>query len=279
MRYIGRRDTGFTLVELLAVIAIIAVLAAIVFPIVSRARHSSRKATCLLNLHQLHVAMMIYKDESGGFLPSWCITNPNPNNPGLSGEELYTPQDDVITWDLSIIDYIGAEMSLLICPDNSVAGNAEGGDPNATRRTARSYAMPRYTQWNDGAGNYFGVYVARIPNPAETVLLFEKGANLPGSWGDGLGENVYQSHDSRDRPERYRDDMFHFGGKNFLFVDGNAKWSKGGTWDEESETYVGGQGPFAWDSERTEPADDKNLGPGACELPGLPEYGGDWPPQ
>jgi len=273
MRQISRHRRGFTLIELLVVIAIIAVLAAIIFPVISHARHSARKVKCLSNLSQLYIAMMAYKDDAGGFLPSWCITNPNPNNPGLSGAELYTPQDSVWTWDRSIIDYTQGSEELLICRDNPVAGT--GGDSEATPRNARAYAMPRYSQWNDSSGNYYGIYLEQIPNPSATVLLFEKGGNRPGSWGDALGENVYQSHDSRDQ-SGYRDDMFHSGGKNFLFMGGGAKWFAAGEWDEAAGAYVGGQGPFAWDSGRT---GNDNCGPGVCELPGLPAQGGDWPPR
>ena len=37
---------GFTLVELLVVIAVVAVLAAMVLPVLSRARESARRAAC-----------------------------------------------------------------------------------------------------------------------------------------------------------------------------------------------------------------------------------------
>lgn len=288
MRHIGRHRCGFTLIELLVVIGIIAVLAAIIFPVLSNARHKARKFKCLANLHQLHVAMMLYKDDAGGFLPSWCITNPDPNNPGLSGDALYTPQDDVWTWDRSILDYTQGSEELLVCWDNPVAGNADEGDPEAKARTARAYAMPRYTQWKASSGNYYGIYLEQIPNPSATVLLFEKGGNRPGTWGDALGENVYQSHDCRDHADAYRDDMFHFGGKNFLFADGSTKWFKGGEGLAPDESIpdppadastIDPTNPFSWDSGRR---GNKNCGPGVCEVPA--PYSptaiqcGDWPP-
>ncbi|MFB3879929.1 MAG: prepilin-type N-terminal cleavage/methylation domain-containing protein [Armatimonadota bacterium] len=62
---------GFTLIELLVVIAIIGILAAMVFPVFARAREAARKATCLSNLKQLSLAMLMYADDNdGGYVPA-----------------------------------------------------------------------------------------------------------------------------------------------------------------------------------------------------------------
>jgi len=58
-----RRDRAFTLIELLVVLAIIAILAAILFPVFAAARENARRTTCLSNLHQLGLALGMYRQD------------------------------------------------------------------------------------------------------------------------------------------------------------------------------------------------------------------------
>jgi prepilin-type N-terminal cleavage/methylation domain-containing protein len=57
----GRK--GFTLIELLVVIAIIAILAAILFPVFAQAREKARAISCLSNVKQLALAILMYTQD------------------------------------------------------------------------------------------------------------------------------------------------------------------------------------------------------------------------
>src|SRR5579871_703793 len=64
-----RRTSGFSMVELLAVVAIIAVLIGFLLPVVQQAREAARRSQCANNLHQLATAMHNYESIYSCFPP------------------------------------------------------------------------------------------------------------------------------------------------------------------------------------------------------------------
>lgn len=62
------KTTGFTIVELLVVIVVIAILAAMLLPVLNKARMRARATACVSNLKQSASALALYANDNDGFV-------------------------------------------------------------------------------------------------------------------------------------------------------------------------------------------------------------------
>lgn len=229
---------GFTLIELLVVIAVIALLMGIIMPALNMARDQGRRASCMSNMRQVGVALMMYQNE---------YEKTPPKTHAVYDYASPAARDNVLKL---LRPFVSAEEPEARAPVYACPGLKPNPNPayapsrvSSTGYLVNSVVMGRRVASIPGPGRIIAIqegwslsnhlWVQPEPNNRSAAALQGRESTRYQEWHMFASQGDHSSWFTKERREQTSN--VHNKGGNFIFSDGHADYKK--YWDRESGDY------------------------------------------
>lgn len=211
------KNRAFSLIELLVVCTILAILAAILLPVIARAKAASQRTVCQSNLRQIGVAINLYSADADDRYMRWLDRTPA-----------------IQSWPDWIAPYAGRR-EIFRCPADT---GAKAWDASlAASPTFDKHLMNRYCSYwlNAYIPRFSGNLYASVPgggvpllhtdlSSAATTILLADGPAGPGFDAYKGSPSLFAQRQGPLMPQPFYDsEKRHLGLQNFLMADLHTK--------------------------------------------------------
>lgn len=227
-----KSKTGFTLIELLIVIAIIAILAAILLPALRAARGRAQRATCLNNMRQLGMAILMYSADNRDWMPPADFTGGNWRTDSNLWPRMWIgaihPYIEGDAWD----DGGPATSAILFCPSEDDLPEILEFTIGGNNYRAGNYLYARRLGYVDG-DDLIARKRIQARSPSDSAILIDgRASSSPlGIVFDFADEDNDLDLDRVTAQAHPR----HTGGVNVLFADGHVAFDNSVDWENATE--------------------------------------------